>query len=71
MDETLVTLASFTNPSEAHLLKGLLESRGIGCWVFGELSAAYTPLVGGVRLAVKKSDLEKAQMVLSEEESQE
>lgn len=68
MDDKLVTVATFFNASEAYITKGLLESEGIDAWLYDEhTSTVYTPLiVGGVRLAVRQSDLEKAREILSD-----
>ncbi len=63
--EKLVTVGTYSNPGEAHIIKGFLNSHGIEAYIFDELSAAYTPLtVGGVRLAVRQSDLERAVRIL-------
>ncbi|MFZ5633396.1 MAG: DUF2007 domain-containing protein [Bacillota bacterium] len=64
-----MTIAKYSNAGEAHITRGLLESEGIEAYVFDELSAAYTPLaVGGVRLVVRQSDLERAVKILEVEE---
>lgn len=65
--DKLVTVATYSNPSQAHIMKGLLESQGIESFVFDELAAAYTPLAVGVRLVVRRSDLERAAKILGEE----
>lgn len=67
--EKLVTLAVYSNPIEVHIIKGLLKSRGIDCYVYDEMSAAFLPLtVGGIRLVVRQSDMERAQQELSQAE---
>ena len=64
--DKLITVATFFDPSEAYILKGLLESNGIDAWLFDERAAAYTPfVVGGIKLAVREPDLEKAQNIIS------
>ena len=64
--EKLVTAAVFFDASEAYAAKGMLESEGIEAIVFDELSAAYIPLaVGGIRLVVRRRDLERARGILS------
>jgi len=66
----LVTVATFFNASEAYIIKGLLESEGIEAMIFDENAAAYTPIViGGVRLVVRQSDLEKAKKILEQDNS--
>jgi hypothetical protein len=63
--EKLVLLASFFNATDAHLLKGLLESEGMESFVFDERSSSVTPLIGGVRLMVWETDLERAKEIMS------
>lgn len=68
--ERLVTVSRYSNPAEARIVQGLLKSRGIECYILDELSAAYTPLaVGGIRLAVRQGDLERATKILSEKKA--
>ena len=65
--DKLVTLRTFFNATEAHIIKGLLESEGIEAYLLDEHSAAYvyTPItVGGMRLVVRQSDIEKANEIL-------
>lgn len=68
--EKLVTVATYASPSEAHIMKGLLESEGIESFLFDELTAAYMPMVIRIRLVVRQSDLEKAAKILGEEKQQ-
>lgn len=64
--DKLVTVATLFDTNEAYIIKGLLESEGIEARIFDEHAAAYTPfVVGGVRLVVKQSDLERAKKILS------
>ncbi len=65
--EKLVKAAAFLDVNEAYLAKGLLESEGIEALLFDEHSAivVYTPYaVGGLRLMVKESDLDRAKSIL-------
>ncbi len=62
-DENLVTVATFANPNEAYLFRGLLEQQGITSFVFDEHSAMMTP-VFMVRVVVRASDVEKALEIL-------
>lgn len=60
-----VVVASFLNPNEAHIFRGLLASEGIDSFVYHEHSTMYTPvLIGGVRVAVKGKDLNRARLLL-------
>ena len=64
MEDTLVTLKTFTYPSEAYPLMERLESEGIECFLDGENTVSVHPFlsnaIGGVKLKIKKSDSEKA-----------
>lgn len=69
--EKLVKAAAFLDINEAYLAKGLLESEGIEALLFDEHSAivVYTPYaVGGLRLMVKESDLDRAKSILPAKE---
>ncbi|TXK37996.1 DUF2007 domain-containing protein [Pontibacter qinzhouensis] len=52
----LVTIATFNQPTEAHILKGRLESEGIPCYLGDEHIVGahpfYSVAVGGVKLQV-------------------
>lgn len=60
-----VTAATFTNPNEAHIFKGLLDSAGIISFVYDERSAMATPLFN-VRVVVRRSDLARARELLAD-----
>lgn len=66
--EDLIIIISFTYPHEAHLVRGMLESKGIEVQVKDELTTQvinfYSNAIGGVKLLVKKSDYEKAYKIL-------
>ena len=66
--DKMITVARYINSNEAYIVKGLLESHGIQCYLFDELSAISLPplTMGGVRLAVKESDLERTQEILKD-----
>ncbi len=62
-----VVAASFLYPNEAHVFRGLLASEGIESFIFHERSTMYTPVsIGGVQVAVRERDLEKARALLRE-----
>ncbi|HID57149.1 TPA: DUF2007 domain-containing protein [Candidatus Poribacteria bacterium] len=71
MPEKLVTIATFDNPFKAHLVKSRLESSGIKCFLSDEfvvtVNRLYSNAVGGVKLQVKESDLERAIELLNME----
>lgn len=63
--DRLVPVATLSDIVEAYMLKGMLESEGLTVFIFDEHAAAYTPFViGGMRLMVKESELERAKEVL-------
>ena len=60
----LVTLATFTYPTDLAIFRSRLESEGIECFVQDELTIQthnlYSNAIGGVKLQVKESDAQKA-----------
>jgi hypothetical protein len=68
MAHRLVTIASFNQPTEAHILKGRLEAEGIPCFLGDENIVAaqpfYSVAVGGVKLKVTEDDAEEARAIL-------
>jgi len=68
-DVDLVTLARFTNPLEANVLRACLESHGIFAFIWGEhLGTAHHFLSvasGGMRLQVRADQVEQANEVIA------
>ncbi len=68
----LITIKTFDNSIEAHLLKSKLESENIKCFLFDEnivcLNPLYNIAVGGIKLKINKSDIEKASQIINETE---
>ncbi|MDO6435845.1 DUF2007 domain-containing protein [Cyclobacterium sp. 1_MG-2023] len=68
----LITLKTFDNSIEAHLMKSKLKSENIVCFLFDEnivgLNPVYNIAVGGIKLKVIKSDIDKASLILKETE---
>ncbi|WKN41488.1 putative signal transducing protein [Tunicatimonas pelagia] len=66
----LVTIKTFDNPIEAHLMKSKLENENITCFLFDEnivgLNPLYNITVGGVKLKVSKIDLDEAATIIEE-----
>lgn len=66
----LVTVRTFENSIQAHLLKSKLESEGITCYLFDEnivgLNPLYNITVGGIKLKINKFDMDKASMIIQE-----
>ncbi|WP_242926978.1 putative signal transducing protein [Pontibacter vulgaris] len=69
MPERLITIATFNEPTEAHIVKGRLEAEGIPCFLGDEhiVSAQpfYSVAVGGVKLRVTEGDAEEARALLA------
>jgi hypothetical protein len=69
MAERLITVATFSQPTEAHILKGRLEAEGIPCFLGDEHIIAAQPLysvaVGGVKLRVTEGDEEEARAMIA------
>ncbi len=68
---TLVTILSVSYPQQVYIIKGMLESEGIECFIKDELTVqtnpVYTYAVGGVKLQVKEEDAEAATKILEEQ----
>lgn len=66
----LTTVATFTYPYEANLLKGRLEAEGITCFIENEniitANPFYSNAVGGVQIKVKQEDEERALAIIAE-----
>lgn len=64
-----VTVASFPDVAEAQLAKERLELEGIVAFVIDAQTAGVMPFLtsstGGVRVQVKRSDVDKAREILS------
>jgi len=68
----LITIATYTNPLEAHIVRGRLQAEGIETYVAHEhhiwanwfLSTA----LGGVKLQVRPEDAQQAQEILRQEQ---
>jgi Cdc6-like AAA superfamily ATPase len=65
-----VTVLTFTYPYEAEIIRGRLESEGIECFMQDELTVQVNPFysnaIGGIKLQVRESDLERAIKILKE-----
>lgn len=64
----LVTIATFSQPAEAYVLKAKLETEGIWSFVADELTVTtywlYSNAIGGVKLQVREQDVERALDIL-------
>ena len=68
--EKFITVLTFTFASEVAIIRGRLESEGITCFVQDELTVQINPFysnaIGGVKLQVQESDLDKVIEILKE-----
>lgn len=66
----MITLRTFDNSINAHLLKSKLESEGIPCYLFDEnintLNPLYSMATGGIKLRISSNDLERAEAIIAE-----
>ena len=64
----LITIKSFDNSIDAHLLKIELENEGIECYIYDEHTVTVFPLysnaVGGIKVKILKTDLDLAKSIL-------
>lgn len=69
----LITLKTFDNSVEAHILRSRLESEGIPCFLFDEnmisLNPLYNVTLGGIKLKIHNNDLERANKIIAEIEN--
>lgn len=69
-DIKLVTLRTFDTSVEAHILKTRLESDAIECYLFDEninsLNLIYNIAVGGIKLKIKSTDLDRAEEIIKQ-----
>ena len=74
MPESMVAVGRFMDPGQAHLMRTVLESRGIEAFVQGEFTGALEPAFslfgtgakGGIQLVVRESDAAEARAILDE-----
>ena len=70
MQEEFLVLKTFTYPLEVAVIRGRLESEGIACVVQDEFTLQANPFysnaIGGVKLKIRRSDLQEAIEILKE-----
>ena len=64
--EQVVTVASFSEPIEAEMAKGRLESAGIVVFLSGENARIMEPGLGPLRLQVEAKDEVDARAILND-----
>lgn len=72
MDDKIITLQTFDNPTLAHIIRTRLEANNIPCFLADEhiigLNPLYNPAIGGVKLKIFEKDYEKCMSLLAEDE---
>lgn len=67
---SLVTIASFSNAFNMHVVKGRLETEGIPCFAKDEHTVSTNPLyavaLGGIKLQVREEDAPEALRIMAE-----
>lgn len=67
-DDKIIVYESFIDPINANIVKGLLDSYGIECFLSDEnmvtLNAMYSSAVGGVKLHVFEKDINRISDIL-------
>ncbi|HEY0029110.1 MAG TPA: DUF2007 domain-containing protein [Bacteroidia bacterium] len=70
MTDQFVTIRTYSYPHEVAIIRGRLKSEGIECFVKDELTVQVNPFysnaIGGVKLQVRESDLERAEAIIQE-----
>lgn len=65
----LVTIAAFSHPLEAHIVRGRLETEGIESFITDENMVTnwlFSTALGGVRIQVREDDAERARGILAD-----
>ncbi|MBN1133258.1 MAG: DUF2007 domain-containing protein [Bacteroidales bacterium] len=72
MKEKIVTLRTFSNSTEAKIVKSKLDAYGIPCMLTNENILGINPIfdhtIGGVQLKVFEKDIERAEIILGSNE---
>jgi len=67
-EDKIVVYETFTEPINAHIVKGLLNSYGIECFLSDELmvtlNVMYGPAIGWIKLHVFEKDVDRIQAIL-------
>jgi hypothetical protein len=65
---SFVSVQSFSNYIDAHIILGRLKDQGIDCWLCNEATTTIIPIwttaIGGIQLMVKQEQLQRAGLLL-------
>jgi hypothetical protein len=71
MSNSLITVATFSQPIEGHLVRARLETEGIPCFLADAHTISanwfYSNAIGGVKLQVRAADAQRARVLVEEE----
>lgn len=71
MEDKIITFESYYDPMLAEIIRGRLESNGIECFIADSNTIGTNPLfnnaIGGVKIKIFESDLEKCKQILANE----
>lgn len=71
MSNSLVTVASFSEPINGYLVRARLEDEGIPCFLADAHTISanwfYSNAIGGVKLQVRAADAERARVIIERE----
>ena len=71
MSDTLVTVATYSMPAEAHILRGRLEDEGVRAYITDEETVAVAwhlaQAIGGIKVQVAPEDAEGARAIIARE----
>jgi hypothetical protein len=71
--DNIVVYKTFVDPTNANIIKGLLESYEIECFLSDEnmtgMYSPFTPAIGGVKLNVFEKDISRINSILNAENS--
>ena len=69
MEKEIVLYRTFDSPVEANIVKDVLETNGVPCFLSNEIFSSVLPLtnseVGAIRLNVFAEDVEKSDTILA------
>ncbi len=69
VNDEMITLIATQDQAEAYVIKSMLDSNDIECYIEDEFVSAtliYSIAVGGIKIKVKREDLEKAKSIFLE-----
>ncbi len=64
--DRLVTYRTFDNYLSAEIMKGLLDSYNIPCFIIDENILYAFPAVNGIKLQIREGDIERVNEILKE-----